>query len=178
MVTSKNISIFMKLTYNIPEVINHNQVAASSQINLKLPEQALPFIFSDKIQFKTQWQKLLVYSHVSDLGIIFFKYDQLRGDVLEDNIKFVPPFSLPGKLLVFLLERFKYFKGASNKGLVILSIGHTAQDAATIEAIILELAHLNNLEPTFLDWIENSNFFCNKKVLQDGILLKTARINS
>jgi hypothetical protein len=39
------------------------------------------------------------------------------------------------------------------------------QDEDAIHAlpkIILELAHLNTLQPSFLDWIENANHFYSK----------------
>jgi len=61
-------------------------------------------------------------------------------------------------LLAFLFQRFKYFNGAPDKGVRIIS-NESSNDEIKLEATISELAHLNNLNPEFLDWIENSNQF-------------------
>jgi len=36
--------------------------------------------------------------------------------------------------------------------------------AKSEESIVLELAQLNGLEESFMDWLENSNYFCNSLV--------------
>ncbi len=179
----------MKLSRNIQGILNSNQALVFDQTDLKLPDRILQFEdgrmvvvksgsdydpqiiksrknFINKISSeKNQWLEILTCASNSDLEIIIFRHADLEKNVLEDNIKFNPPFSFPGKLLAFLFRRFRYFKAAPDKGLVILSVGVTSRKTEMLEAIILELAHLNNLEPAFLDWIENANYFCNKKML-------------
>jgi tagaturonate reductase len=62
-------------------------------------------------------------------------------------------------MLAVLFHRFEHFKGATDKGLTIILTKQIDSDAEILESIILELAHLNNLKPEFLDWIENANHF-------------------
>lgn len=111
---------------------------------------------------KEQWPEILACASNPDLGIIISNNKVVSRNLLKDSVKSIPPFSFPGKLLTFLYQRFKHFNGASDKGMVIVSTELTGNNAEILEAIVLELAHLNNLEPAFLDWIENSNHFCNK----------------
>ena len=106
---------------------------------------------------KKQWLEILTAASDSELKTISY-VDAYPGNILlKDNIKSNPPQSLPGKLLAFLFHRYKYFKGAPDKGVTIIST--ESFNAEALEAIVLELAHLNNLSPVFLDWIENSNRF-------------------
>lgn len=106
---------------------------------------------------KKQWIEILSSASGDDLKTII--YEGVKNWTFKiDNIKSTPPSSLPGKLLAFLFQRFKYFNGAADKGVTIIS-SQPNTCGQTLEAIILELAHLNNLDPEFLDWIENSNKF-------------------
>lgn len=106
---------------------------------------------------KKQWGEILNNASNPYLKTILY-IDSEESNLLKDNIKSTPPCSLPGKLLAFLFQRFKYFNGEPDKGVSIVSDKPT-NNGETLEAIILELAHLNNLNPKFLDWIENSNSF-------------------
>jgi tagaturonate reductase len=92
-----------------------------------------------------------------DLKTIFYNATN-KGPIIKDDIAGCLPLSWPGKLLSFLFQRFKHFNGAAANGLMIVTDA-PARNAETLEAIILELAHLNNLPPEFLDWVENANRF-------------------
>lgn len=65
------------------------------------------------------------------------------------------------KLLDILLKRYNAFNGTDDSGVVIFLAGGLRGYAQRLEALLLELSHINNLEPEFLDWIENANYFCN-----------------
>jgi len=107
---------------------------------------------------KKQWYQILVSASDSHLKTIIYRDTETGYNLLNENIKLNVPCSLPGKLLSFLFHRFRYFNGSSDKGITIISSG-PINNSENLEAIILELAHLNNLNPKFLDWIENSNSF-------------------
>lgn len=79
----------------------------------------------------------------------------------KDNVHASPPQSFPGKLLAFLYQRFKIFHGDPSKGMVIIPMEPIPGNGEKLEAIVLELAHQNGLETACLDWLENSNYFCN-----------------
>ncbi len=107
---------------------------------------------------KKQWMKILSNASNPQLKTILYIDIENENNLLKDDISFNPPSSLPGKLLAFLFQRFKHFNGEPDKGISIVSDSST-KNGETLEAIVLELAHLNNLSPAFLDWIENSNSF-------------------
>jgi tagaturonate reductase len=67
-------------------------------------------------------------------------------------------------LLAFLYERFKAFGGSAHSGMVIVPTELIPDNGKKLEAIVLELAHLNSLEDEFIEWIEHNNFFCNSLV--------------
>ena len=107
---------------------------------------------------KDKWNEVLSSACDPDLETVMYNDTRKVQNFLEDNIESVPPFSFPGKLLAFLFHRFQYFNGASDKGLTIVS-NELTNKIEPLEAMILGLAHLNSLEPEFLDWIENSTKF-------------------
>jgi hypothetical protein len=64
------------------------------------------------------------------------------------------------KLLDILIKRYNAFNGAEDGGVLIFLVGGLRGYAQRLEALLLELSHINRLEPEFLDWIENANYFC------------------
>lgn len=108
---------------------------------------------------KKQWMEILNNASNPHLKTILYIDIKEENNLLKDNIRSsTPPCSLPGKLLAFLFQRFKHFNGEPGKGISIVS-EKSNNKGGTLDAIILELAHLNNLSPKFLDWIENHNSF-------------------
>ena len=109
---------------------------------------------------KSQWQQILdcasnpameiIISNTTEVGIVL---------VEEDKISNNPPVSFPGKLLAFLHERYKAFNGDVNKGMVIVPTELITDNGTKLQAIVMELAHLNNLGYAFIDWLENANTF-------------------
>ncbi|HEY5772223.1 MAG TPA: hypothetical protein VIS75_06315 [Chitinophagaceae bacterium] len=112
---------------------------------------------------KEQWSEILACGCNPALEYIVCREKVPGKNSLKDYIRSNPPFSLPGKLLAVLFHRFEYYKGAYDKGLSIISTEQIKSDPEILESIILELAHLNNLKPAFLDWIENANRFKKNK---------------
>jgi tagaturonate reductase len=75
-----------------------------------------------------------------------------------------PPLSFPGKMLAFLYERYKAFNGSKASGMLILPTELITDNGSKLESIVLELAHLNQLEFKFIEWLESQNTFCNSLV--------------
>ena len=48
--------------------------------------------------------------------------------------------------------------------MVIVSIELISNNGKKLEAILLELGHLNGLEENFIEWLEKYNHFCNSLV--------------
>jgi tagaturonate reductase len=97
----------------------------------------------------------IVVSNTTEVGI------SLKAD---DNIHSTPPVSFPAKLLAFLYKRFQIFKGDASKGMIIIPTELIIDNGKKLESIVLELAHLNSVDPLFMDWLENHNHFCSSLV--------------
>jgi tagaturonate reductase len=96
----------------------------------------------------------IIISNTTEVGI----------QLVNEDIRKHPPTSFPGKLLAFLYERFTAFGGSEHSGMVIIPTELIPDNGKKLEAIILELAHLNSLEDAFIEWLECCNHFCNSLV--------------
>lgn len=113
---------------------------------------------------KTEWQHILECAYNPDLKIIISNTTEVGIQLVQDDMNALPPASFPGKLLAFLYERFKAFKGTKESGMIIVPTELITDNGDKLESIVLELAHRNNLEYKFFEWLENHNVFCNSLV--------------
>jgi tagaturonate reductase len=110
------------------------------------------------------WSEILKCAHNEHMKIIISNTTEVGIQLVKEDISKHPPVSFPGKLLAFLYERFTAFKGSDDSGFVIIPTELIPENGKKLESIVLELAHLNSLEDEFIEWIENSNHFCNSLV--------------
>jgi tagaturonate reductase len=113
---------------------------------------------------KSQWNAILECATNPEMQIIISNTTEVGIQLVQDDIRQQPPVSFPGKLLAFLYARYQAFAGAADKGMVIIPTELITNNGKKLESILFELAHRNNLETEFLDWLENSNTFCNSLV--------------
>lgn len=113
---------------------------------------------------KSQWADILACAANPELQIVISNTTEVGIQLVQDDIHAVPPKSFPCKLLAFLYERFKIFKGDASKGLVIVPTELITDNGKKLENILLEQAHLNGLETPFIDWLENHNTICDSLV--------------
>jgi len=111
-----------------------------------------------------QWNEVLDCAHSRDMQIIISNTTETGIELVPEDIRHHAPKSYPGKLLSFLYERFKAFEGSSHSGMIIVPTELVSNNGKKLEAIVLELAHLNALEEEFIEWLENHNYFCNSLV--------------
>jgi tagaturonate reductase len=114
---------------------------------------------------KAHWQEILECAHNPEMEIIISNTTEV-GIVLVENDKITGgvPVSFPGKLLAFLYERYQFFNGDPAKGMVIVPTELVTNNGDKLHSIVAELAHLNDLDYKFIDWIESANIFCNSLV--------------
>ncbi len=98
---------------------------------------------------KTEWNRILQCAHNPEMKIIISNTTEVGIQLVDDDINAEPPVSFPGKLLAFLFERFKAFKGSEESGMVIVPTELITDNGAKLESIVLELAHQNNLDYKF-----------------------------
>jgi tagaturonate reductase len=113
---------------------------------------------------KEEWSTVLKCAHNPDMQIIISNTTEVGIELVQDDILHHPPVSYPGKLLAFLYERYKAFAGSNQCGMVIVPTELISDNGKKLEAIVLELAHLNGLEENFIEWLEKHNHFCNSLV--------------
>ena len=119
---------------------------------------------SRALSAKSEWNKVLECAHNPQLKIIISNTTEVGIELVQDDIRRHPPVSFPGKLLSFLYERYKAFEGSKQSGMVIVPTELIVDNGRKLEAIVTELAYLNGLEESFIDWLENSNKFCSSLV--------------
>ena len=127
-------------------------------------EQIVCSAISRVISAADDWAEVLKIAHNPQLKVIISNTTENGITLVQDNVEKYPPVSFPGKLLAVLYERYKAFEGNVKNGLIIIPTELITDNGKKLESIVLELAHLNKLEPAFMDWLENCNHFCNSLV--------------
>lgn len=127
-------------------------------------EQVICSAISRVLSASTEWAAILEVARDPHLQVVISNTTEVGIKLVKEDVRKHPPVSFPGKLLAVLYERYKAFNGSADTGLVIIPTELIVDNGKKLEAIVLELAHLNKLEPEFLDWLESSNSFCNSLV--------------
>jgi tagaturonate reductase len=88
------------------------------------------------------------------------------GIVTNDTDRFddAPASTFPAKLTRLLFERFTVFKGAKDKGVVLLPCELIDHNGDALKQAVLHFAQLWKLDPGFAKWIENACTFCSTLV--------------
>ncbi|MCE6990356.1 tagaturonate reductase [Dyadobacter sp. CY323] len=127
-------------------------------------ENIISSAISRVLYAKTQWSLVLDLAKNPSVSIVISNTTEIGIRLVQDDIYQWPPVSFPGKLLAFLYARYVAFGGNADYGVVIIPTELITDNGKKLESIVLELAHRNGLEAAFIDWIEQSNFFCNSLV--------------
>lgn len=106
--------------------------------------------FSAYIGLAKEEELQFIISNTTEAGIAY---------VQSDTIEMQPPSSFPAKLTVLLNERFKYFNGASDKGLTIIPCELINHNSEQLKEIILKYANDWNLSDDFINWVNNDCSF-------------------
>lgn len=111
--------------------------------------------FDDYIAIARNPDLRIVVSNTTEAGIACSPDDRLTDQ---------PPVSFPAKLTQFLLERYRAFDGAPDKGLVMLPCELIEFNGKNLRRCVLETAAKWQLEASVVKWIEDCNIFCNTLV--------------
>jgi tagaturonate reductase len=96
-----------------------------------------------------------IISNTTEAGIAF-------ND--SDTPDMQPPISFPAKITLLLHHRFKTFKGAKDKGFILLPCELIEQNADKLKQFVFQYAEKWNLGSEFTNWLEEANLFCNTLV--------------
>jgi tagaturonate reductase len=131
---------------------------------VEVEESTICSAISRVLSAANEWQAILDVAKSPDLQIIISNTTEVGIQLVKEEITDETPASYPGKLLAILHERYTAFKGSAESGLIIIPTELIVDNGKKLEAIVIELAHLNNFEFEFIDWLENHNTFCNSLV--------------
>lgn len=116
------------------------------------------------ISANDNWPAILECAHNPGMQIIISNTTEVGITLVEDEVRLFPPHSFPGKLLAFLYERYKAFRGNKESGMVIVPTELVTDNGKKLRSIVIELATMNRLDEKFIDWLKNENHFCNSLV--------------
>jgi len=130
----------------------------------EITEEVICSAISRVLTAANDWPAILEFARNPDLQIVISNTTEVGIQLIKEDILQHIPASFPGKLLAVLYQRYKTFKGSSKSGLVIVPTELIVDNGKKLQAIVLELAHLNNLELEFIDWLQKHNSFCDSLV--------------
>jgi tagaturonate reductase len=130
----------------------------------KLTENRICSAISRVLSAASQWSDVLALASKDTIRIVISNTTEVGIKPVQERIDADPPASYPGKLLAFLYARFKACAGATEGGLVIIPTELISDNGQLLKSIVTDLAHFNDLEPGFLDWLDHSNHFCSSLV--------------
>jgi tagaturonate reductase len=130
----------------------------------KAEENIICSAISRVLSAKDQWKEILNCAHNSNMQVIISNTTEVGIQLVEDDIRLTPPVSFPGKLLAFLAERFRAFKGSADSGMVIVPTELIVGNGKKLAAIVEELAKINQMETGFLQWLRENCRFCDSLV--------------
>ncbi len=120
---------------------------------------------SDVVGAIEEYERYSEYAKAEDLRFIISNTTE-AGIVYHENDKFelTPPETFPGKLTKLLYERFTYFNGDTNKGLVMIPCELIENNGKNLQDCVLKFATHWNLGEDFITWIKEACVFCSTLV--------------
>jgi tagaturonate reductase len=116
------------------------------------------------ISAKTDWQAVLDCAANPDIQIVISNTTEVGITLLASDANSLLPESFPGKLLHFLMERYRVFNGSMESGLVVIPTELISDNGIKLKEIVTELAKLKDLDANFIDWVNHANDFCSSLV--------------
>ena len=116
------------------------------------------------VSAKTEWQAVLDCAANPDIQIIISNTTEVGITLLASDANSLLPESFPGKLLHFLMERYRVFNGSLESGLVIIPTELISDNGIKLKEIVIELAKLKGLDAKFINWVDTNNDFCSSLV--------------
>lgn len=111
-----------------------------------------------------QWPLVLETAQQPAVSIVISNTTEVGISYVEDNIHHGVPVSYPGKLLSWLLERWRFFKGDPAAGCVIIPTELITGNGDQLKSIVMQLAQYNQVPQDAIAWIVQHNQFCNSLV--------------
>lgn len=127
-------------------------------------ENIIAGAISRVLSARSEWSAILQCARNPEMEIVISNTTEVGIQLVEEKIDQAPPASFPAKLLACMYERYKAFNGAADKGLIVIPTELIVGNGNVLKEIVLKLAAYNQLEEAFVQWLKNSNRFCNSLV--------------
>ncbi|TAH05673.1 MAG: tagaturonate reductase [Sphingobacteriales bacterium] len=127
-------------------------------------EAVISTAISRVLYASTQWPIVLETARQLEVSIIISNTTEVGISYVEEDVHQGVPSSYPGKLLAWLLERWRFFKGDPASGTVIIPTELITGNGDQLKNIVLKLAHYNQVSQDAIAWIITHNAFCNSLV--------------
>ncbi len=116
------------------------------------------------VSAKTEWQAVLDCAANPAIQIIISNTTEVGITLVASDVNSLLPESFPGKLLHFLMERYRVFNGSMESGLVVIPTELISDNGIKLKEIVIELAKLKGLDEAFINWVNTANDFCSSLV--------------
>ena len=109
------------------------------------------------VSARDEYDTFIALAHEDALEFVVSNTTE-AGIVCDANDKFedCPPTTFPAKLTKFLYERYTFYKGASDKGLVMLPTELNDNNGKLLQDCVTKYAENWGLEQGFLNWLNQS----------------------
>jgi len=130
----------------------------------KVEENIINASISRVLSAKKNWGAILNCATNPEIQLVISNTTEVGIVLVKESIHDSPPLSFPAKLLSVLYERYNFFKGDPEKGMVIIPTELLPNNGEKLLNILVELASFNQLEEPFVKWMKEHNSFCNSLV--------------
>ncbi len=115
---------------------------------------------SDAVGTYEEYDKYTALAHVDTLRFVVSNTTE-AGIVYDESDRFelCPPNTFPGKLTKFLFERYEYFKGDPDKGLVMLPVELIDDNGMHLKECVLKQCENWKLPEGFVKWVKEACIF-------------------
>lgn len=111
-----------------------------------------------------QFDEILACAANPGLQLIISNTTEVGISLVEEDAVAERPVSFPGRLLAFLLERYRVFEGKEDAGMVIVPTELIVDNGDVLRDIVLTLARKKGVSQDVMRWLEEANDFCNSLV--------------
>ena len=130
----------------------------------QVKESVLNSSVSRILQANEQWEEVLALASSKDLQVVISNTTEVGLQYVPEDVKTGVPESFPGKLLAVLFARYTSTGGDMNSGLVIIPTELLPDNGLLLKSILNNLAAHNDLDKSFIEWLNTANYFCSSLV--------------
>lgn len=113
---------------------------------------------------ETQWTDILTCARNPEINIVISNTTEAGLTYKPENLFSGIPASFPGKLCIYLLERFNSIGHLTESEMVILPTELLSENGQLLKNYLLRHSIENNLPEAFLTWINQKIHFCSTLV--------------